>query len=100
MRLRRCVQFFITVAPTPHLNKRHCVFGEVLEVRATHTCTQAHARVAQLVCAGASCALAHTLPMRVYQGYDVVKKLEKVGSGGGTPSKEVLIADCGELPVA
>jgi hypothetical protein len=41
-----------------------------------------------------------TLPLRACQGYDVVKKLEKVGSGGGTPSKEVLIADCGELPVA
>ena len=26
-------QFFITVAPTPHLNGRHCVFGEVVEVR-------------------------------------------------------------------
>jgi len=34
----------------------------------------------------------------VWQGYDtVVKKMEAVGSGGGTPSKEVLIDDCGEL---
>jgi len=31
---------------------------------------------------------------------DVVKKVEAMGSGSGTPSKTVKIADCGELPVA
>lgn len=31
------------------------------------------------------------------QGYDVVKKIEALGSQGGTPSKEVLVSDCGEL---
>jgi hypothetical protein len=35
---------------------------------------------------------------RVLQGYDVVKKLEALGSTGGTPSAEALIADCGVLP--
>jgi hypothetical protein len=35
------------------------------------------------------------------QGYDsVVKKLEALGSQGGTPAKEAVIADCGELPAA
>ena len=51
-------------------------------------------------------ALLHALPLypralsrtlaRV-QGYDVVKKLEAVGSTSGTTSKEAVIADCGVL---
>mmetsp|Transcript_3009 Transcript_3009/g.4046 ORF Transcript_3009/g.4046 Transcript_3009/m.4046 type:complete len:276 (-) Transcript_3009:247-1074(-) len=54
-------QFFITTKETPHLDKRHVVFGEVLE------------------------------------GYDIVKKMEAVGSDSGTPSAEVTITDCGVL---
>jgi len=30
---------------------------------------------------------------------DVVYKVEAVGSGGGKPSKPVIITDSGELPV-
>lgn len=54
-------QFFVTVAPTPHLDGRHVVFGEVCS------------------------------------GYSVIEKIEAVGSSSGTPSKEVVIVDCGEL---
>jgi len=40
----------------------------------------------------------HVVFGEVLEGYaDVVKKMEAVGSSGGTPSKEVVIADCGEL---
>ena len=57
-------QFFVTTAPTPHLDGRHVVFGEVAE------------------------------------GMDVVRNIEAVGSSSGTTSKEVVIADCGELAQA
>ena len=75
------------MAPTPHLNGRHCVFGEVLEVRST--------RVRR--CLPRRSVLTRLRLPRLPQGYDVVEKLEKVGSQGGTPSKEALIADCGVL---
>jgi peptidylprolyl isomerase len=29
---------------------------------------------------------------------DIVKKIEAVGSGSGTPSKKVVVVDSGELP--
>ena len=31
--LRHSCRFFITVCPTPHLNGKHVVFGQVLKVR-------------------------------------------------------------------
>ena len=40
-------QFFITVAPTPHLNGRHCVFGEVVEVRSLLWCVPAGSQADQ-----------------------------------------------------
>eukprot|EP00274_Cyanoptyche_gloeocystis_P000118 CAMPEP_0196659364 /NCGR_PEP_ID=MMETSP1086-20130531/34540_1 /TAXON_ID=77921 /ORGANISM="Cyanoptyche gloeocystis , Strain SAG4.97" /LENGTH=276 /DNA_ID=CAMNT_0041993313 /DNA_START=69 /DNA_END=899 /DNA_ORIENTATION=+ len=40
----------------------------------------------------------HVVFGQVLEGYDVVKKIEAVGSPGGTPSKPVVIKDCGELP--
>lgn len=39
----------------------------------------------------------HVVYGRVLEGKDVIDAMEKVGSGPGTPSAEVLIADCGEL---
>lgn len=35
----------------------------------------------------------------VLEGYDVVKKIEDVGSNSGKPSKKVTMIDCGELPM-
>mmetsp|Transcript_26632 Transcript_26632/g.61240 ORF Transcript_26632/g.61240 Transcript_26632/m.61240 type:complete len:286 (-) Transcript_26632:117-974(-) len=43
----------------------------------------------------------HVVFGEVLEGYDeVVKKMEAVGVSSGTPSKEVVIEDCGELPLA
>jgi cyclophilin family peptidyl-prolyl cis-trans isomerase len=55
-------QFFICTAPTPHLDGKHVVFGQVIK------------------------------------GYDVVKKMEAVGSDSGRPSARVTITDCGKVP--
>ncbi|KAF7331494.1 Peptidyl-prolyl cis-trans isomerase [Mycena kentingensis (nom. inval.)] len=52
-------QFFITTVPTPWLDGKHVVFGEVTK------------------------------------GMEFVKKVEALGSGSGTPSAKVVIADSG-----
>eukprot|EP00462_Mataza_sp_D1_P023436 CAMPEP_0175140778 /NCGR_PEP_ID=MMETSP0087-20121206/11712_1 /TAXON_ID=136419 /ORGANISM="Unknown Unknown, Strain D1" /LENGTH=191 /DNA_ID=CAMNT_0016424067 /DNA_START=44 /DNA_END=619 /DNA_ORIENTATION=+ len=39
----------------------------------------------------------HVVFGKVLEGMDVVEKVEAVGSGSGTPEKEVLISDSGEL---
>ncbi len=42
----------------------------------------------------------HVVFGRVLEGMDIVKAIEAVGSGNGTPSKEVVITDSGELEIA
>ncbi|MGB1015182.1 MAG: peptidylprolyl isomerase [Nannocystaceae bacterium] len=55
-------QFFITTVPTPHLNGRHVVFGEIVT------------------------------------GYEVVEAIESEPTGPrDRPTKDVVIADCGQL---
>jgi hypothetical protein len=51
--------------------------------------------VSRLCCCSACRVLSASRPRA--QGYDVVEKLEALGSQGGTPSKEATIADCGVL---
>ncbi|GIL59966.1 hypothetical protein Vafri_14606 [Volvox africanus] len=41
----------------------------------------------------------HVVFGKVVEGMDVVYKVEAVGSGSGKPSKKVVIADSGELPL-
>ena len=41
----------------------------------------------------------HVVFGQVIEGMDVVKAVEAIGSQSGTPSKKVVIADSGELPV-
>ncbi|KAK0660404.1 cyclophilin-like domain-containing protein [Cercophora samala] len=54
-------QFFITTVPTPHLDGKHVVFGEVLS------------------------------------GKSVVRQLENLTTQADKPTKDAVIADCGEL---
>ncbi|CAF2077357.1 unnamed protein product [Rotaria magnacalcarata] len=54
-------QFFITFVPCPHLDKKHVVFGQVL------------------------------------QGFHLLNDLEMSGSDNGEVSREVKIANCGQL---
>jgi len=39
----------------------------------------------------------HTVFFEVTEGYDLVQKIEKLGSQSGSPTQVVTIADCGEL---
>jgi peptidylprolyl isomerase len=39
----------------------------------------------------------HVVFGEVVEGMEVVKEIEKVGSGSGKTSKPVVIADCGQL---
>ena len=41
----------------------------------------------------------HVVFGRVIEGMDTVYKIEAVGSGSGTPSKQVVITDSGEIAV-
>lgn len=54
-------QFFITTVPTPHLDGKHVVFGEVLS------------------------------------GKSVVRQIENLDTQSDKPTRDVVIADCGEL---
>jgi len=42
----------------------------------------------------------HVVFGKVIEGMDIVKAVEAVGSGEGATSKKVVVADCGELPLA
>jgi len=39
----------------------------------------------------------HCVFGEVVEGYDIIKKVENCGSRDGTPSKKVVIHDCGQL---
>ena len=39
----------------------------------------------------------HTVFGEVLEGFDVINKLEKIGSGSGSTSKKAVIEDCGKL---
>jgi peptidylprolyl isomerase domain and WD repeat-containing protein 1 len=41
----------------------------------------------------------HVVFGKVIEGYEIVKKIEEVGTGSGRPTKKVVIEDSGELPL-
>ena len=54
-------QFFITINPSPWLDGKHVVFGEMVE------------------------------------GFDVLGKMEMVGTKSGKTQQSVVVTDCGDL---
>ena len=54
-------QFFITINPSPWLDGKHVVFGEMVE------------------------------------GFDVLGKMEMVGTKSGKTQQSVMVTDCGDL---
>jgi len=108
-------QFFICTVKTAWLDGKHVVFGKAHTRAHAHTRTRpslwtwqrgavpvAHGSVAALPgrrAARGEPASPGPCPSQVLEGMDIVKKVEGVGSPSGKTSKEVLIADSGELEV-
>lgn len=72
-------QFFITTVVTSWLDGAHVVFGA-----ASISCDQLLSVLKALLDLG-----------EVVEGYDIVKKVESLGSASGTPKAKIVIANSG-----
>jgi len=100
-------QFFITCAPTPHLDGKHVVRPLPLSLR--FSCSRTDRSLARRSCAsGPTSSPAPPLSFqtdpldfarsgRVLHGRSVVRLIEESPVQGDSPSEEILIRDCGEL---
>lgn len=96
-------QFYIVFDRQPHLDGRHVVFGKIEAGESRPAAAPAAARFwSSCMPSGAAVGAQHARasltkhsPIPVCAGFDIIGRMEAVGTDAGAPSAPVEIVDCG-----